>query len=276
MPDEEKPKIRKTIKKKDPMPQEKPEPKPEDFNIPRVHGVPYGGRVEETKMTSVDEARRRREEFEKNLQSDNPWNRSPLGLEAERASLSMMNTRHGLYARVPIFCKGRKCPYAQSCDLLEANLAPVGERCPVESSRIAQEYYGYADQFDIENATMTDKILMSEIISMDILAGRATALMAKEQTPVQDMIIGLSESGEPIMQPAVSKAFEAYDKISRRRNELLQLMNATRKDQSKIPKEETPVESIQEILVQAVSDPDFDKVDERPSDIEETDRGNLK
>ena len=227
----------------------------------------------EVKRTALSPEERRKE-FERTLRSDNPWNRSPLGVEAEKAAMSMMSTRHGLYAKVPIYCKGDTCPYSFQCDLLSAGLAPVGERCPVESARIANEYAGYSEDFDIDNASQTDKILLSEIVSMDILASRATALMAKELSPVQEIAIGVSDDGDEIMQPAVSKAWEAYQSISKRRNETLQLMMATRKDKSK---DDTPIQNtVQDILAQVVSDPDFEEVEQRPEDIVDTDRTKLK
>lgn len=217
---------------------------------------------------------KKREEFEKSLQSDNPWKRSPLGIEAEKAAMAMMSTKHGLYAQIPIYCKGEKCPYSFQCELLAAELAPIGERCPMESARIAQEYAGYAEDFDIDSASQTDRVLMSEIISMDILAARATALMAKEKSPVQEITIGVNEQGEEIIQPAVSKAWEAYQAISKRRNETLQLMMATRKDKKK--DDDAKEKTVQDILAEVVSSPDFDKVEERPADIVTSDRTKLK
>lgn len=217
----------------------------------------------------------KREEFEKSIQSNNPWRRSELGLEAEKAAMAMMGTKHGLYAQVPIYCKGESCPYSFQCELLAAELAPIGERCPIESARIAAEYAGYANDFDIDSGSQTDKVLMSEIISMDIMAARATALMAKEKSPVQEVAIGVDDNGEKIMQPAVSKAWEAYNAISRRRNEMLQLMMATRRDKQKNGNNDQE-RTAQDILAEVISSPDFDKVETRPSYITESNRTELK
>lgn len=232
-------------------------------------------KIEIGDLRAESDAKALRERFETSLKSDNPWNRSPLGREAEKAAMSMLSTRHGLYARIPIYCKGETCPYSHQCELLPAGLAPVGERCPVETARIANEYAGYAEDFDIDNASQTDKVLLSEIVSMDILASRATALMAKEMTPVQDIVVGVSEQGQEIVQPSVSKAWEAYQAISKRRNEILQLMQATRKDKAKNNDDDT-TQSVTDILAQVISDPNFDKIEERPANIVDTDRNKLK
>lgn len=208
-----------------------------------------------------------RQKFERAISSDNPWNRSELGLEAERAAMAMLSTKHGIYAQVPIICKGSDCPYAFQCELLKYDLAPKGERCPVETARMSQEYQGYAQEFDIDHGSQTDKVLLSEIISMDILLARCQTLMAKDATPVVDIVAGISDSGEPIMQPAVSKAWEAYQSISKRRNENMQLMMATRKDKKdKQDDKEKPMD----IIAQVISDPDFEKVEQKPKNIRDT------
>ena len=215
----------------------------------------------------------RRSKLEKAMSSSNPWNRSPLGIEAEKAAMAMISTKHGMYARVPIACKGESCPYAFQCELIKYKLAPVGERCPLETARMSEEFAGYAKEFDIDSASQTDKTLISEIISMDILLDRCQTLMAKEGTPVIDILAGISDSGEEIMQPAVSKAWEAFQAISKRRNENMQLMMATRRDRKNMDNEK---DVQKDILAEVISDPDFDKVEQRPDNIKETNAEDLK
>ncbi len=214
----------------------------------------------------------RRIQLENAMNSANPWNRSPLGIEAEKAAMAMLSTKHGMYAKVPITCKGESCPYAFQCELLKYKLAPAGERCPLETARMSEEFAGYAKEFDIDSASQTDRTLISEIISMDILLDRCQTLMAKEGTPVVDILAGISDSGEEIMQPAVSKAWEAFQAISKRRNDNLQLMMATRRDRKD---NQDDRDKQKDILAEVISDPDFDKIEKRPDNIEETDRKNL-
>lgn len=215
----------------------------------------------------------RRSKLEKAMSSSNPWNRSPLGIEAEKAAMAMISTKHGMYAKVPIVCKAESCPYAFQCELLKYKLAPLGERCPLETARMSEEFAGYAREFDIDSASQTDRTLISEIISMDILLDRCQTLMAKEGTPVIDILAGISDSGEEIMQPAVSKAWEAFQSISKRRNENMQLMMATRRDRKNMQDEK---DNQKDILAEVISDPDFDKVEQRPDNIKESDSEDLK
>lgn len=218
--------------------------------------------------TGESEFALRRAKLENAMNSSNPWNRSPLGIEAEKAAMAMLSTKHGMYAKVPITCKGESCPYAFQCELIKYKLAPLGERCPLETARMSEEFAGYAKEFDIDSASQTDRTLISEIISMDILLDRCQTLMAKEGTPVVDILAGISDSGEEIMQPAVSKAWEAFQAISKRRNDNMQLMMATRKDRKN---DKDDRDKQKDILAEVISDPDFDKVEQRPKDIKDTD-----
>lgn len=61
-----------------------------------------------------------RELMERNL--SNIWGHSTLGLEAKKAAMSMLSTKNGMYARIPLVCKANSCPYADSCMLLKYDL----------------------------------------------------------------------------------------------------------------------------------------------------------
>lgn len=213
--------------------------------------------------TQLEEAQNSRLNFERSLANSNIWNHSSLGVEAKRAAMTMLSTKHGMYARVPLICKADACPYAETCQLLPYGLAPQGEICPIEAAQIELRYHGYSDDFDLSEASFTDKNLISEIINLDIMMERCKALMAKEGVPVVDVVAGISEQGEEFFRPEVSKHFEAYDRAQRRRNELYQLMMATRRDKKNDIKE---VKSITDVLAEVMETEGF-IVEERPEHL---------
>lgn len=172
-----------------------------------------------------------REEFEKKLKRDqNPWGLSPKAIEAKRAAMTMLSIKDGMHARVPLICKGEACPYSATCQLVPADMAPVGEYCPVELAQIDIRSQGYSQDVDYDESSFTDRNLMSELVTLDIMLERCKALMAKEGTPVIDMAIGIDQEGNEIRQPNVSKAWDAYEKISKKRDSVYQLLMLTRKD----------------------------------------------
>ena len=177
------------------------------------------------------EATENRERLELDLKApNNPWGLTPKALEATKAAMTMLATKNGLHARVPLVCKGEGCPYANTCKLLAYDLAPVGEYCATELAQIDLRSAGYSNDIDIDSASFTDKNLLAELITLDVMVERCKALMAEEGTPVIDMAIGVDKEGNEVRQPAVSKAWEAYEKISKKRNEAYQLLMLTRKD----------------------------------------------
>lgn len=169
-----------------------------------------------------------RENFERNL--SNTWGYSNVGIEAKRAAMSMLATKTGMYARIPLMCKAESCPYSESCSLLPYNLAPIGEPCPIETAQIEIRYAGYEKDFNLDSASFTDKNLVAELINHDIMLERCKALITKEGVLVTDVVAGVSENGEEFYRPEVSKHWEAYERIQKKRNEIYNLMMATRRD----------------------------------------------
>jgi len=168
---------------------------------------------------------------------ENPWGLSKKGLSAKRAATALNAVKTGMYSSIPIICKGAACPYAETCALLPYDLAPEGDLCPVEISKIEALIQGYVSDFDLDDMSFTDRALVSEVVSLDIMLDRCKALMAKEGTPVLDVVIGISEHGEEIRQPAVSKSIEAYEKLTKRKDNKLMMLAKTNRDRQRFAPE---------------------------------------
>ena len=177
------------------------------------------------------EAREARLRLEENLKrSQSGWQLSPKATEALHAVKAMNATKHGLYASVPIICKADACPYAEQCPVLPYGLAPEGELCIREIDEIDKRQYGYAEDIGIEESSFVDKVLLQELVTLDVILERCKFLMAKDGSPVIQMSIGVDQEGNEIVQPAVSKAWEAYEKVSKRREQVFSQLMLTRKD----------------------------------------------
>jgi len=202
--------------------------------------------VSESLSLSDELALSNRERFEASL-ADNPWGYSAKGLEAKRAATTLVKLKTGMYTPVPIVCRGSGCPYSESCALLPYDLAPEGELCPIEISKIEALVQGYYSDFELDEMSFTDRALVNEVVSLDIMLERCKALMAKEGTPVVDVVIGISEHGEEIRQPAVSKSIEAYEKLTKRKDQKLQLLAKTNRDRQRFAPETDKQSWIQNI-----------------------------
>ena len=196
-----------------------------------------------------------RERFEANLLAQGPWGYSEKAMEAKKAAMAMLSTKTGMYARIPIICKADDCPYAETCPLLPYDLAPLGEKCPVETAQLELKAVQYAEEIGYDEASYSDKQMLNDILGYDIMLERCRALMAKEGTPVVEIVAGIAENGEEIKQPTVSKAWEAYEKIVKKRNETYQLMMMTRKDNKKAG--DADEDSLQDILTNVLNSDEF-------------------
>ena len=221
---------------------------------------------DQLEQTQLEEIQARRNALEANI--SNVWGHSSLGLEAKKAAMTMLSTKHGMYARIPLVCKAEACPYSEQCLILKYDLAPMGEPCPVETAEIEARYSGYSMDFDVEGSSFTDRTIVSEIINLDIMIERCKALMSKEGVPVVDVVAGIDENGNVLMRPEVSKAVDAYEKFTRKRNELYQLMQATRKDKKVDTTEDLGIQTIIANAIDAEQNGGF-IIDERPEHLKE-------
>lgn len=181
----------------------------------------------ESELVELEEAKAKRELFQKNIA--NVWGYSPLGIEAKKAAMSMLSTKTGLYAKVPIICKQDSCPYSQTCNLLDAGLAPYGQRCPFETAMIEIRYAEYERDYGLDVSSFTDHTLISEIINLDIQIERCKSLLSAQQVAIEDVVVGVSESGDKITKPEVSKAWELYERANNQRDKKIDMMLGTRK-----------------------------------------------
>jgi len=186
---------------------------------------------------------------------DNPWGLSMKGQTAAEAARKMISIKHGLHSRIPITCKGDDCPYSTTCQLLPYDLAPVGEYCPREIAMVEALVQGYYSDFNLDEMSFTDRSLVNEVVFLDIMLERCKGLMAKEGVPVADVVIGLSEHGDEIRQEQVSKAWEAYEKITKRKDQKLQLLARTRNVTDKT--QEDNHDSMMQIIMQNITEDDL-------------------
>ena len=201
------------------------------------------------------------------LNTQNVWGHDKNGIEALRASMAMLSTKTGMFARIPIYCKGEKCPYSESCGLVQWNIYPKGQACPVEIAMVQQSWEKYWDEFQLTENDYTDIKIVQEIIKMEVYMERCTGLMSKEGSPVQLTVAGVTENGEPIESPQVAKSVEAYERYSKIRERDYGLLLATRRDKLK-KGEDKQEKNIFDVIAEAEQMGDLYEIDQRPSHID--------
>ena len=207
------------------------------------------------------EAIEARKKFESNI--SNVWGHSAVGCQAKQAAMSMLSTKSGLYARIPITCKSDNCPYAETCTLLPYGLAPLGEKCPWETALIETRYAEYLEDYNLDDSSFTDKTLIAELINIDVMLERTKALLSKEEVPITDVVAGMTESGEMYTRPEISKAFELYERNLNRREKILDSMLGTRKSKKR---QDSGEKSFNDLLSEAINGTEF-IIEETPDEF---------
>ena len=147
-------------------------------------------------------------------------------------SLSIYNTKHGLYAAIPMMCKGQECPYADVCPLLDGGMDPSGSRCPLEIGLIMKRYDEYTEEFQVDEANVVDMGLVKDLIDYDIQLFRAENKIAMQGDFIEDVVVTVTENGQEVTAPQISKAAEYKEKIQNKKYKALQLMHSTRSDRA--------------------------------------------
>jgi hypothetical protein len=169
------------------------------------------------------------------------WRATNVGIEAMRTTTSAMANVgiHGVCAGLPIICRGKKCPYLETCsaDALGLNveeLCAARQRCPVEIYEIVSLFNSYANQFAIDE-TCEDRALLGlvkELVDCEVQIKRADHVIAQQGDFLENVVVGISDSGEAIMNKQISKPIEYKERILEKKHKILQLLNATPKDKA--------------------------------------------
>ena len=126
----------------------------------------------------------------------------------------------------------------------------------------------YDRDFNFDECTATDMLAINELIQLDIMIDRCNKLIAQELTPVIEVNIGVSpQTGDVITQPAISKYYDAYEKMSKRRSMLVDELNASRKAKRNEPKDISKREI--DFLKDIAADASFFDIEQRPDNLNE-------
>ena len=160
------------------------------------------------------------------------WMMTEKGKEALRLASGMAKVKHGLYASVPIVCKGQECPYIETCGLDLYGMTPEGERCPLEIAEAIKTFEEYCAELEIDQYSRVDLGLLKELIDIEITLIRADKVIASDPALIQEIAVAINPRGDQITRPELHKAYELKDRLNRRKHEVLRLLNSTRKDKA--------------------------------------------
>lgn len=189
-------------------------------------------RMEELRQIELETPEQLRERALNEIQLPATWKVSQETKGMIAQSLDIYNTKHGLYAAIPMMCKGELCPYAEVCPLLEGGMDPTGSRCPLEIGLILKQFDSYTKEFGIDESDVVDMGIVKDLVDYDVQLFRAENKIAMQGDFIEDVVVTVTENGQEITAPQISKAAEYKEKIANKKYKALQLMHSTRSDKA--------------------------------------------
>lgn len=163
------------------------------------------------------------------------WQMDEKGIEAIRIANAMCSTQTGLCANIPIICKGAKCPFIETCGIKAVGMNVddlKGQRCPVEIADITRRFQWYTAHLEIDADDVVDLGMVKELVDIDVMLERANKRMAAEGDFVEMVAVGVDGEGNAIRKPEIRKSVDFKERMQKRKDTILQLLNATRKDKA--------------------------------------------
>lgn len=144
-----------------------------------------------------------------------------------KRTVSQTRSKHGLFANVPIICKGERCPYLGTCSVDILNL-PKGYRCPIEIGSIMARFEWYCQEFRVSEVDAVDLGQIKQLVDLEIMIMRCESNMALSADFIEETIKDLTKNGTPIYEKNITKANEFKITLMERHSKILKDLNATR------------------------------------------------
>lgn len=167
------------------------------------------------------------------------WGLDDAALIKAEASANKYKLKHGMFAGIPIICKGVSCPYAKVCSLPEKH-REIGDRCPVEIGAIIARFEAWCNHFGIEcsgdyinDEDLVDATLIRDLVDNEIQTLRAENRVAMNADFIAETISTIDNKGRAYYEETVSPESEFKLQLLDKRYKILQLLNSTRKDKAR-------------------------------------------
>jgi hypothetical protein len=159
-------------------------------------------------------------------------------LQAEMAT-KKFEVKHGMFAAIPLICKGDSCPYRAVCTISKA-VIPTGHRCPIEIGAIMTRFDHWCKHFRIEASNdvikdedLVDATLIRDLVDIEIQVLRAENRIALSADFIASTLTTVDNKGRAYYKDEVSPEAQFKLQLLDKRYKIMNLLNSTRKDKSK-------------------------------------------
>ena len=207
------------------------------------------------------------------------WGISPTVIKEIGNMNRIYSSKHGMFASVPIICKGPDCAYKDVCMVSQAQRI-VGQRCPMEIAAILSRYEQWCMHFEINTSNdvidakdLVDATLIKDLVNIEVQILRAENKIALNGDFMADTLLDVDKKCQPYFGKIVAPETEFLMTLQDRKIKILNQLNATRKDKAADKRKESASDAAIEIFQKVkelernqqvinISDLDFDDAGE--------------
>ena len=208
------------------------------------------------------------------------WGIDPMVIKEISNMNRVYASKHGMFASVPIICKGPDCAYKDIC-MVSQSQRIVGHRCPMEIAAILSRYEQWCAHFEIntvqdviDSKDLVDATLIKDLVNIEVQMLRVENKIALNGDFMADTLLDIDKKCQPYFGKIVSAETEFLMTLQDRKIKILNQLNATRKDKAADKRKESASDTAIKIFQQVK---ELEKAQQiiNISDIEFTDDGGV-
>jgi hypothetical protein len=147
----------------------------------------------------------------------------------------LRNLSTGASAMIPLFCAGDMCPFSNRCPYVAIGKAPLNKPCLVEIQLLQHWTIAFMEEYQVDPNSFTEVSYCNELAEIEVMLYRMNMMLSRPEnaTGTIDQVVGVSNSGESIVQKQISPFIEQKDKLLNRRTKIVKLMVGDRQEKYK-------------------------------------------
>lgn len=166
------------------------------------------------------------------------WGLSPALVKEISNMNRVYASKHGMFASVPIICRGDACAYKDVC-MLDKKQRKTGHRCPMEIAAILSRYEQWCAHFDIDTSEdlidpkdLVDATLVKDLVNIEVQMMRAENKVALNGDFMAKTLLDIDKKCNPYFGEVVAPEVEFLMTLQDKKIKILNQLNATRKDKA--------------------------------------------
>lgn len=220
------------------------------------------------------------------------WGLTPTKTKQVSNISKVYFTKHGMFASIPILCRGVDCAYKDVC-MVDPSERTVGSRCPMEIAALITRFNQWCQHFNIniegeaiESKDLVDATLIKDLVNIEIQILRAENKIALSGDFMGETLVEVDKKCNAYYGSIITPESEFLMTLQDKKMKILNQLNATRKDKAADKRKETASDEAVRIFQQMqelqreqnkakfdIMDVDFDEngeiIEENPGDFTE-------